>query len=91
MTHLLTQHEYVPVDDASWTPPPHTMHWSHPFRFVLGLKVLAVKAILARLKGLYWTVYAQTWDLYLNIDNWFSPKSDPRNVIPPGAPGFMGE
>jgi len=67
------------------------MHWSHPIRFVLGLKVLTANAILAKLKGLFWTVYAQTWDLYLNIDNWVSPKRDPRNVIPPGAPGFRGE
>ena len=67
------------------------MHWSYPIRFVLSLNVLTANAILAKLKGLFWTVYAQTWDLYLNIDNWVSPKRDPRNVIPPGAPGFRGE
>lgn len=67
------------------------MHWSYPFRFLLGLKVLTVKSILAKIKGIYWTVYANTWDLYLNIDNWVSPKRDPRRVIPPGAPGFMGK
>ena len=57
------------------------MHWSYPIRFVLGFKVLAANATLAKLKGLFWTGYAQTWDLYLNIDNWVSPKRDPRNVI----------
>jgi hypothetical protein len=67
------------------------MHWSHPFRFLLGLKVLTVKAILKKLKGLFWAVYVNTWDTYLNIDNWISAKRDPRRVIPPGAPGFMGK
>ncbi len=67
------------------------MHWTYPFRFLLGLNVLTVKAILKKIKGLYWTVYAHTWDIYLNIDNWLSRKRDPRQVIPPGAPGFMGK
>lgn len=66
------------------------MHWSHPIRFVLALKVLAARSIAAKLKGLFWTIYGQTWDLYLNLDNFFSAKRDPRSVIPPGAPGFQG-
>ena len=67
------------------------MHWSYPFRFVLGLKVLTIKTILKKLKGLFWTFYAHTWDTYLGIGNLLSRKRDPRQVIHPGAPGFMGK
>ena len=59
-------------------------------RVALGLSVLVVLNTIKLIKGLYWSTYAQIWDINLHIANSFAPELDPKKVIRPGRPGANG-
>jgi len=60
-------------------------------RVALGLSVLGVLNTIGLVKSLYWSTYAQIWDVNLHIANSFAPELDPKKVIRPGKPGADGD